>query len=113
MVITENRAKREAQLQLESIIAMVRRLKHCQECDGSDCALPDADVLEGLGLVGDSANEEERRQYHDEDEARWAIDEDPLSIEVRSDWEIPGGRLSASEYRICLCTGGASSANRR
>ena len=40
-----------------------------------------------------------------------AIAEDPLCIEVRSDWHIPGKdvdtmRSGAAEYNILLCTGG-------
>jgi hypothetical protein len=39
--------------------------------------------------------------------AEQAIQESPLSIEVRSNWYVPGtSRLSAVEYRILLCTGG-------
>lgn len=42
----------------------------------------------------------------DQDEARERIQEDALSVEVRSGWDIVGGELSASEFRIVLCTGG-------
>lgn len=42
----------------------------------------------------------------DEDEARQRIEEHALSVEVRSDWATPGEGLTASEYRIVLCTGG-------
>lgn len=47
--------------------------------------------------------------------ARRAIEEDALSVEVRSDWYVPGARehlrnapdvLQPIEYRILLCTGG-------
>ena len=35
------------------------------------------------------------------------IQEDPLSIEVRSDWHSPGsGNDKPTEYNILLCTGG-------
>ena len=41
------------------------------------------------------------------DEARQAIDEDPLEISVRSDWHTPGSvEDKPSEYKILLCTGG-------
>ena len=49
---------------------------------------------------------------HDDDEAREAaeqtIHEDPLSVEVRSGWHLPGDRSQAAstEYRILLGTGG-------
>lgn len=42
----------------------------------------------------------------DEDDARQRIQEDPLSVEVRSDWASPGEELTAGEFQILLCTGG-------
>src|SRR3989304_3914771 len=39
-------------------------------------------------------------------DAREAIEEDPLSVEVRSDWHEPGGDSDPGEYCILLCTGG-------
>lgn len=42
----------------------------------------------------------------DEDEARQVIQEDPLEVQVRSDWSNPGETLEASEFMILLCTGG-------
>jgi len=35
-----------------------------------------------------------------------AIREDPLSIQVRSNWHAPGDEARAGEYEILLCTGG-------
>ena len=43
----------------------------------------------------------------DLEEALQCIQEDPLSIEVRSDWHLPGSSTNAlAEYEILLCTGG-------
>ncbi len=42
----------------------------------------------------------------DEEEARQRIQDDPLSVEVRSDWTNPGEPLEPSEFMIILCTGG-------
>lgn len=42
----------------------------------------------------------------DEDEARDRISEDPLDIQVRSDWTSPSEGLEPSEFMILLCTGG-------
>lgn len=42
----------------------------------------------------------------DEDEARQIIQEDPLEVQVRSDWTNPGQTLEAGEFMILLCTGG-------
>lgn len=41
-----------------------------------------------------------------EDDARQAILEHPLEIQVRSDWESPGTELRPTEYFVLLCTGG-------
>lgn len=41
------------------------------------------------------------------EEAQEAIQEDALSVEVRSDWHAPGdGDNKPTEYKILLCTGG-------
>jgi hypothetical protein len=104
------RAKAQARAQLDSIIGMVKRLKHCEDCSGEDCELTDEEIYDGLGLSyqeGDKATDEEREDYHDEDSAREAIDNDPLSVEVRSDWHSAGDKGDKpTEYRILLCTGG-------
>ena len=73
-----DRAEGQAKAQLESIREMV-------------AALEKADA---------SGTEEER------DEARQTIEEDALSVEVRSGWHEPGGDSDPGEYCILLCTGG-------
>lgn len=105
----KNRARHQAKLQLEGIVTMVKRLEHVQECDGADCELSDRQILEGLNIFykeGMTASEEDRQNYHDEDDARENISDDPLSVEVRSDWHIPGDNDVSQEYVILLCTGG-------
>ena len=106
----DTRAKDQARVELDSIMAMVKRLEHIQEgCDGEDCELTDAEIYEGLDPYykeGDKATEEERKRYHDEDEARQAISEDPLSVQVRSGWANSPAEFEAEEYEILLCTGG-------
>lgn len=42
----------------------------------------------------------------DEDSARERIQEDALSVEVRSGWTTCGEELKAEEFMILLCTGG-------
>ena len=103
------RAEQQAKAQLDTIKAMVKRLEHCQDCTGDDCELTDAEVYEGINLYwkeGDEADEDQRIQYHDEDEARQAISEDPLSVQVRSGWANSLEEFEAEEYEILLCTGG-------
>ena len=104
----KERAKDQAKIQLESVIAMVDRLEHCQECQDPDCGLDNEIIFKGLSMFynGKPATEEEREQYHDKDDARQQIQEDPLSIEVRSGWQQPGSDLQPEEYMILLCTGG-------
>ena len=99
-------AEAQAKAQLEGIMAMVARLEHAGSCDNPDCGLDDASILTGIGLVGDKADNEEREQYHDEDDAQQAINEDPLSVEIRSGWHVAGQESDGGEYKIVLCTGG-------
>ena len=40
------------------------------------------------------------------EEAIRAIQEDPLSVEVKSGWHSPEEKDEATEYQILLCTGG-------
>ena len=98
-------ARSQAKAQLESIVSLMQRLDHCQECTGEDCELSDVEILDGLGYVGE-VGEDMRETYHDEDAAQTAIDESPLSVEVRSGWHSQGESAEEAQYRICLCTGG-------
>lgn len=50
--------------------------------------------------------EEAAGECTSEDDARERIQEDPLSVGVRSDWESSASEFTASEFRIVLCTGG-------
>ena len=52
------------------------------------------------------ALEIEAGECADSDEARENVQNDALSVEVRSGWDIVGGDTSAAEFRIVLCTGG-------
>lgn len=79
----DDNSKLQAQAQLESIRQLVQRLKVANS---------------------DATDDEEEREA-----IRTAIEEDALSVEVRSDWYLPGqlpDALAPSEYRILLCTGG-------
>lgn len=105
----DTRAKDQAKAQLESIVDMVKRLKHCQDCDGEECELTDREIYAGINLSykeGDQATEEERQEYHNEEAARQSIQEDPLSVQIRGGWHNPGEKDEAMEYEILLCTGG-------
>src|SRR3990167_10157676 len=63
--------------------------------------------LEGIRELVEALDEAEANGTGEErDEARQAIEEDALSVEVRSDWHEIGGDSDPGEYRILLCTGG-------
>ena len=110
MTTTDTRARDQAKAQLGSIVEMVKRAEHADKCDGDeDCELTDDEIFAGINIYyeeGMKASEEDRENYHDEEAARQAIQEDPLSVEVRSDWHEPGGDNTPTEYTILLCTGG-------
>jgi len=76
---TDTRAKDQARAQLDSIMEMVKALDGGGEIDGEEI---------------------------DEETALERIQEDPLSVEVRSDWHMPGADTDDTEYCILLCTGG-------
>lgn len=50
--------------------------------------------------------EEEAGDCKGRDDAEQRIHEDPLSVEVRSDWVTPGSAMEAGEFMILLATGG-------
>ena len=45
-------------------------------------------------------------ECRDQDDAAQRIQEDALSVEVRSGWQSQGATLEPEEFRIVLCTGG-------
>lgn len=87
-------AKQYAAACIGNIREMLEKLEHARDCDGEEI---DGEPCEHL-------NDEE---WHDEDSAQQAIDDDPLSIQVRGDWYAPGGDIpKPSEFEILLTTGG-------
>lgn len=124
-----NTARGQALAQVRSICAMVAAL----ECDfdqldslkqeREDLAESLQDSIDGMDGEADAkrqelaewdeANAEELAElveaageWSDRDDVQEAIQQDPLSIEVRSGWGNPGEGLDAEEFRIVLCTGG-------
>lgn len=124
---TDNHGLDQAKAQAESIAAMVAaincdydRLEELRDEKGErvsailDAETPD-EVEEQTQRMKewDTENAEELQALEieagecaDQDEARENVQNDPLSVEVRSGWDIVGGDLSAAEFRIVLCTGG-------
>lgn len=70
----------QAKAQYESIAAMVEALEEAYN--------------------GNSSEEDVREAIQE------AIQEDPISVEVRTGWYYPGQTPEAEEFRILLCTGG-------
>ena len=91
----DERAIDQARAQLSSITDMVERLEHARDCTEDDCKR----------TCDYGGNSEE---YHDEEKARQAIEEDALSVEVRASWHSPGDPegQKPDEFMILLCTGG-------
>lgn len=118
-------AEAQARAQVESIVAMVAaldvdydRLEELRDAknnftynnaDGMETML-NADVVWAKENPEDAAElaelESAAGECTSEDDARERIQEDPLSVEVRSDWESSPREFTASEFRIVLCTGG-------
>jgi hypothetical protein len=119
-------AKRQAEAQLDSILAMVAalncnydRLEELQEeRDDLESAIDDAeeqgDIDDARNALNfwDKENGEELQGLRDEageckdrDEALERITDDALEVAVRSGWST-SGELEAEEYNILLCTGG-------
>lgn len=121
----ESHAEKQARAQVDSIYKMVAAL----ECDYERLAElrderdnyrnPDIGNLasdETHAICWAQENPEDAEELaelekaagdcEDEEQARQRIEEDPLSVEVRSDWINYGEELTPSEFRIVLCTGG-------
>ena len=81
---TDN-ARNQARVQVEAICEMMRALE----------------VARNAGEVSYEGD------MLDEDSMRQRIEENALSVEVRSDWHIPGGiNPVMADYMVLLCTGG-------
>jgi len=118
-----NRAQEQALAQVESIVEMVAALEcdydqleylrdaaeenraivtaYQEKMDDWQANATATEELEELDELEKAAGE-----CKDAEEARERIQEDPLSVEVRSDWHAPGESSEPSEFFILLCTGG-------
>lgn len=127
MTNTSNHAESQAAVQYSGIVDMVRalncdydRMEELQdekdsiqwEIDNADTAEEKQEALASMTQF-ESDNKEELQSLigdasgnKDQDSAREAIQEDPLSVEVRSGWGNVGDEMQAEEFCILLCTGG-------
>lgn len=122
----EDRAKQQAAAQLSSIREMVAALDietaakayvkdltktQCKKLlVGNTVKRPDEDEVEQwretvVEAIVEFSIEPEDFEF-DEEDARERIQEDPLSVEVRSGWCSNPSELKPEEYTILLCTGG-------
>jgi hypothetical protein len=63
------------------------------------------DVVEEVKELEDAAKTC-GNECSDREDAERMIHEDPLSVEVRSDWTTPGEEMTAGQFQILLSTGG-------
>lgn len=125
---TNDTAKDQAQAQAESIVAMLAaincdysRLEELRDELESACEDESEDNIFLVWVTAQSSNPEaifhndaseyielkaEAGDCESEEDARERIQEDPLEVQVRSDWTSPGEELTPSEFMILLCTGG-------
>lgn len=128
----EERAKQQARAQLESIVEMVAALDREKAAalyvrdmerakleelataggrltfyeDETIADVTDEDLREEVAeLLADELVDDDGFEF-DEDTARQTIQEDALSVEVRSGWHTPGEESEPTEFMILLCTGG-------
>jgi len=99
MTTDTDHGKAQAIAQYESIKEMLARLQHAQDCHPTDH--DDCEEWPNMGLT-----EWDFDEYHDEEAAERDIQEDPLSVQVRSDWHDSGEAGITVQFEILLCTGG-------
>ena len=113
MTTDNENARNQARAQFESIKEMVAalnvdwdRLEDLREAKAELEANPELDEWS-------TENEEDLQELlneagdcKDKEDAEQRIQEDALSVQVRSDWHDPGGDSEATEFQILLCTGG-------
>jgi hypothetical protein len=76
---------------------LVKAEKDAQDALNTWLAENSEELVELEDAAGDNTSE---------DDAKQAIDEDPLSVEIRSGWYQPGDTPEPEEFNILLCTGG-------
>lgn len=123
-------ARAQATAQYQSICELVTRLRAAEDDEEYENLAPELANAAGYHVAEDNdgwfwsqgdKRDDERHSSSaeawlaccndndlrpDVDDARRAIEEDALSVQVRSGWANPGERLTAEEYEILLCTGG-------
>lgn len=105
---TDDRAKQQAMAQMANIEVLVHRLQHVEDCKNDHtCTLDDGTLTAALDY-GRNDHVKAREDYHDYEKTMETIQDDPIHVEVRSGWHIPGAEIDShnEEYNILFCTGG-------
>ena len=106
---TDN-AEVQANAQVESIVAMVAALHvdydRLEELREEYAGMTEKEIRNWPSAGELSELEEAAGENTSEDEAREAIECDPLSVEIRSGWASSKDEFETEEFRIVLCTGG-------
>ena len=119
MTTQDDGGKSQAEAQLASVKVLAEWLAHTGNCEGEeDCTLLDEThgftkataqiIADAFGIYPVTAvTADNFTEYHEPDKARERIEEDALSVEVRTDWHAVGAEDDKpTEYNILLCTGG-------
>ena len=121
--MSDNRAKRQAELKLGSIVQFaaaldidwdrLQELRDAYDNEGyTDQFETEEDAKKAWAAENpDDAEELEELEeisegFDDEEDVQLQVEEFPLDISVRSGWSGLGSKLEAEEYAILLCTGG-------
>lgn len=100
----------QARAQLESVCTLVHYLGLPWD-QRDEILTDDPEEIEALSDADRNAridfiDAENDHGITDEYGAREAIEQDALSVEVRTGWYAPGEESTPEEFRIVLCTGG-------
>jgi hypothetical protein len=84
---------------------MESMIKEKKEDRGKDQAI--AQIENIVEMIKDYTEAEKNNNDEEMENARQTIEEDPLSLQIRSDWYSPGSENNKpAEFEILLCTGG-------
>ena len=104
-VETTDTAQDQARAQYESIVQMIaavecdyERLEELRDIEEGERTQDETEEM--IDLEKDAGENQNR------EDAITAIQEDPLSVEVREGWKEPGTVGNLDDFQILLCTGG-------
>ena len=121
----QEQANEYANICISSMEEMLDALDHacgcsgdieCTACEGAGYIVnttgdhEDCEKCNGIGEIPCTAGKDSDcpENWHDEEAAHARLSEDPLSVEIRSDWHTPGseGERGCGEFNILITMGG-------